>query len=69
MDSGMVLPQLTAAGIGPERIFRYDSECYLPCKKGEIYEPLDLLGCTYSKHQVGMFLWAKIPPVTLTVMS
>jgi aspartate/methionine/tyrosine aminotransferase len=23
---------------------------------------LDTLGCTYSKNQVGMFLWAKIPP-------
>ncbi len=25
------------------------------------YQLLDLLGCSYSKEQAGMFLWAKIP--------
>ncbi|HNP23376.1 MAG TPA: aminotransferase class I/II-fold pyridoxal phosphate-dependent enzyme [Panacibacter sp.] len=63
MDSGMFLPlQLAAAkalGLGKDW---YDSvNAIYRVRRAKIYELLDLLGCTYSKHQVGMFLWAKIP--------
>ncbi|HEU0227573.1 MAG TPA: aminotransferase class I/II-fold pyridoxal phosphate-dependent enzyme, partial [Arachidicoccus soli] len=27
----------------------------------KVYELLDILQCTYSKVQTGMFMWAKIP--------
>src|SRR3546814_9807676 len=27
----------------------------------KVYRILDALGCTYSRQQVGLFVWAKIP--------
>lgn len=63
MDSGMFLPlQLAAAkalAVGKEW---YDEVNALYRKRREkAYELLDLLHCTYSKEQAGMFLWARIP--------
>lgn len=63
MDSGMFLPvQLAAAkalGLGKDW---YDSVNAVYRKRREkAYELLDLLGCEYSKEQVGMFVWASIP--------
>ncbi len=63
MDSGMFLPlQLAAAkalSLGKEW---YDgvNEIYRERRK-KVFELLDLLHCTYSTEQVGMFVWAKIP--------
>jgi aspartate/methionine/tyrosine aminotransferase len=63
MDSGMFLPiQLAAAkalSLGTEW---YDgiNEIYFERRK-KVFELLDQLNCTYSKEQVGMFVWAKIP--------
>ncbi len=63
MDSGMFLPvQLAAAkalGLGKDW---YDSinKVYRERRK-KVFELLDLLHCTYSKEQVGMFVWAAIP--------
>ncbi|WP_447641694.1 MULTISPECIES: pyridoxal phosphate-dependent aminotransferase [Chitinophagaceae] len=63
MDSGMFKPlQLAAAkalGLGKEW---HDSvnKIYAD-RRGKVYELLDLLGCVYSKEQVGMFMWARIP--------
>ena len=63
MDSGMFLPlQLAAAkalSLGKDW---YDSvnEVYAQ-RREKVFELLDLLGATYSKDQVGMFVWAKIP--------
>lgn len=64
MDSGMFLPvQLAAAkalGLGKDW---YDSvNAVYRARREKVYELLDLLGCSYSKKQVGMFMWAKIPP-------
>ena len=63
MDSGMFLPlQLAAAKAlslgkdwydGVNKIYRERRE--------KVFELLDLLKCIYSKDQVGMFVWAKIP--------
>ncbi len=63
MDSGMFLPlQLAAAkalGLGKDW---YDSVNAVYSKRREkVFELLDLLKCVYSKEQVGMFVWAKIP--------
>jgi LL-diaminopimelate aminotransferase len=63
MDSGMFLPvQLAAAralGLGKEW---YDGVNAVYAKRREkVFEMLALLDCTFSKDQVGMFVWARIP--------
>jgi len=63
MDSGMFLPlQLAAAkALGLDKSW-YDSinKIYNE-RRVKVFELLDLLKCVYSKDQVGMFVWAKIP--------
>jgi LL-diaminopimelate aminotransferase len=63
MDSGMFLPvQLAAAkalSLGKDW---YDGVNAVYSKRREIvFQLLDLLQCTFSKKQAGMFVWAKIP--------
>ena len=63
MDSGMFLPlQLAAAtalGLGKE--WHDEVNKVYSARREKVYELLDLLGCIYSKQQVGMFMWAAIP--------
>ncbi|MBN9297645.1 MAG: aminotransferase class I/II-fold pyridoxal phosphate-dependent enzyme [Filimonas sp.] len=63
MDSGMFLPlQLAAAkalGLGADW-YESVNKVYRE-RRAKVYELLDTLECTYSKEQVGMFMWAKIP--------
>jgi aspartate/methionine/tyrosine aminotransferase len=63
MDSGMFLPvQLAAAKALSLTKSWYDSVNQVYTERREkVYELLDTLGCAYSKLQVGMFVWAKIP--------
>ena len=63
MDSGMFLPvQLAAAkalSLGKDW---YDSvNAVYRQRRGLVFELLELLKCDFSKKQVGMFVWAKIP--------
>ena len=63
MDSGMFLPlQLAAAkalSLGKDW---YDSvNAVYRERRGKVFELLELLHCVFSKDQVGMFVWAKIP--------
>jgi aspartate/methionine/tyrosine aminotransferase len=63
MDSGMFLPvQLAAAkalSLGKDW---YDGvNAVYRERRGKVFQLLDLLGCEFSKEQVGMFVWAKIP--------
>ena len=63
MDSGMFLPvQLAAAkalSLGKDW---YDSvNAVYRDRRGKVFELLELLGCVFSKDQVGMFVWAEIP--------
>jgi LL-diaminopimelate aminotransferase len=63
MDSGMFLPlQLAAAKALSLDKSWYDSvnEVY-KSRRVKAYELLDLLKCSYSKEQAGMFIWARIP--------
>jgi LL-diaminopimelate aminotransferase len=63
MDSGMFLPvQLAAAkALSLEKSW-YDSVNKIYTERREkVFELLDTLGCAFSKQQVGMFVWAKIP--------
>jgi LL-diaminopimelate aminotransferase len=64
MDSGMFLPiQLAAAkalSLGKDW---YDGvNAVYRDRRGKVFELLELLGCAFSRDQVGMFVWAKIPP-------
>jgi LL-diaminopimelate aminotransferase len=63
MDSGMFLPvQLAAAKALSLDQSWYDSVNKIYTERREkVFELLDLLGCTFSKTQVGMFVWASIP--------
>ena len=63
MDSGMFLPvQLAAAKALSLDQSWYDSVNKIYTERREkVFELLDLLDCDYSKTQVGMFVWAKIP--------
>ncbi len=65
MDSGMFLPvQLAAAkalSLGKDW---YDSvNAVYRDRRGKVFELLELLTCEFSRDQVGMFVWAKIPAV------
>jgi len=63
MDSGMFLPaQLAAANaltLGKDW-YEQVNKVY-NSRRQKAYELLDLLECSYSKDQAGMFLWARIP--------
>jgi LL-diaminopimelate aminotransferase len=63
MDSGMFLPvQLAAAKaltLGAD--WHAEVNSIYKKRKEKAYELLDLLQCTYSKEQAGLFVWASIP--------
>lgn len=63
MDSGMFLPvQLAAAKallLGADW-YAHVNAVYRS-RRNKAFELLDLIGATYSKDQVGMFVWARIP--------
>lgn len=63
MDSGMFLPlQLAAAkalSLGDEWYLSVN-EIYKK-RQQKVFELLDLLECSYSKQQAGMFVWAPVP--------
>lgn len=63
MDSGMFLPlQLAAAkALTLGKDWHDEVNKVYNSRRAKVYELLDLLSCTYSKQQVGMFMWAKIP--------
>lgn len=63
MDSGMFLPVQIAAA----KALSLDASWYetvnrqYRLRREKAYELLELLGCSFSEDQVGMFVWAKIP--------
>ena len=63
MDSGMFLPvQLAAAkALSLGRDWYDGINAVYRQRREKVFQLLDLLGCTYSKEQVGMFVWAGIP--------
>jgi len=63
MDSGMFLPMQLAAAKAltlDENWHRSLNEQYKK-RREKVFELLHLLECSYSKEQVGLFVWAKIP--------
>jgi LL-diaminopimelate aminotransferase len=63
MDSGMFLPlQLAAAkALTLEKDWHDSINKIYKARREKVFELLDLLQCTYSKNQAGMFVWAAIP--------
>jgi len=63
MDSGMFLPlQLAAAkALSLGKDWQEEVNKTYRQRREKVFELLDLLGCRYSKEQVGMFVWAAIP--------
>lgn len=63
MDSGMFLPvQLAAAkALSLDKSWYNSINKIYSERKEAVYALLDVLHCTYSKDQNGLFVWAKIP--------
>lgn len=63
MDSGMFYPLQIAASkaLSLEQNWYNDINSEYKKRRVKVYEVMDALKCTYSKEQVGMFVWAKIP--------
>ena len=63
MDSGMFLPvQLAAAkALQLDASWYQDLNKIYATRRQKVYEIMDLLGCSYQKDQVGLFVWARIP--------
>lgn len=63
MDSGMFMPlQLAAAkalSLGADW-YAHINSIYAE-RRDKVYDILDMLGCSYERTQVGLFIWAKIP--------
>ncbi|MDB5253289.1 MAG: aminotransferase class I/II-fold pyridoxal phosphate-dependent enzyme [Flaviaesturariibacter sp.] len=63
MDSGMFLPvQLAAAQaltLGDD--WHQSLNDVYRERRAAVFSLLDLVGCTYSREQVGLFVWARIP--------
>ena len=63
MDSGMFLPVQLAAAKAlslPASWYASVNELYRK-RKEAVHELLDILGCSYSKEQAGLFVWARVP--------
>ncbi|WP_343559843.1 aminotransferase class I/II-fold pyridoxal phosphate-dependent enzyme [Sphingobacterium sp.] len=63
MDSGMFLPvQLAAAkALQLEASWYQELNKIYADRRHKVYEIMNLLGCSYQKDQVGLFVWAQIP--------
>lgn len=63
MDSGMFLPvQLAAAkALTLGKDWHQSINDIYTKRREKVFELLHLLGCTFSKAQAGMFVWARIP--------
>ena len=63
MDSGMFLPlQLAAAkALTLDNDWNDTVNKIYKARRENVFELLDLLKCSYSKDQVGLFVWAAIP--------
>ena len=63
MDSGMFLP-IQHAAIAAMNLadswYKQTNDIYQQ-RKAKAFDLLDLINCSYSNNQVGMFVWAKIP--------
>ena len=63
MDSGMFLPvqYAAAAALQLDQTWYEATNAVYAQRRDKVFQLLDSLDCIYSKDQVGMFVWAKIP--------
>lgn len=63
MDSGMFYPLQIAASkaLSLEKDWYQKINSVYKSRRLKVYELLDILNCSYSEDQAGMFVWAKIP--------
>ncbi len=63
MDSGMFLPiqYAAAAALSKDEEWFFQLNAIYKQRREYVYQLLDSIGCTYSKTQNGLFVWAKIP--------
>ncbi|MDB5197516.1 MAG: aminotransferase class I/II-fold pyridoxal phosphate-dependent enzyme [Flaviaesturariibacter sp.] len=63
MDSGMFLPVQLAAvkALSLDEDWNKKLNKEYSQRREKVLELLDLLGCSFSKSQVGLFVWAKVP--------
>ncbi len=63
MDSGMFLPVQLAAvkALSLDECWQQSLNEQYRKRREKVFELLDVINCTYSKKQVGLFVWAKIP--------
>lgn len=64
VDSGMYLPLQDAAiaALSNDAAWHEARNSEYKKRREFAYNIMDALDCTYDKNQIGMFLWAKIPP-------
>ncbi len=63
MDSGMFLGIQRAAAQALQQPDSWFDQlnCQYKLRRKKAYEIMDLLECSYSRSQVGLFIWAKVP--------
>ncbi|HVG13146.1 MAG TPA: aminotransferase class I/II-fold pyridoxal phosphate-dependent enzyme, partial [Flavisolibacter sp.] len=62
MDSGMFLPVQSAAAVALSlgKDWHHSMNAIYASRRNKVFQLLDLLNCTYSKEQAGLFVWAKV---------
>jgi len=63
MDSGMYKPAQLAAtkALAQSRDWYDGLNAIYTKRRAKVFEMMDLIGATYDRNQVGMFVWARIP--------
>lgn len=63
LDSGMFLPVQLAAveALGLDASWYEELNAHYRARREQVFALLDTLGCTYSRQQVGLFVWAAVP--------
>jgi LL-diaminopimelate aminotransferase len=63
MDSGMFLPvQLAAAkALSLDESWHKQVNKTYRARRTNVFQLLDMIGCKYSMHQAGLFVWASVP--------
>ncbi|RSK46597.1 pyridoxal phosphate-dependent aminotransferase [Hymenobacter perfusus] len=64
LDSGMFLPVQLAAveALNLDESWYAELNAHYRARRELVFELLHLLGCTFTSDQVGLFVWAKVPP-------
>eukprot|EP01064_Diplonema_japonicum_P011900 TRINITY_DN19361_c0_g1_i1.p1 TRINITY_DN19361_c0_g1~~TRINITY_DN19361_c0_g1_i1.p1 ORF type:complete len:423 (+),score=99.53 TRINITY_DN19361_c0_g1_i1:59-1270(+) len=71
-DSGMFKGLQAAAAVALTSLpdnFHENLTAEYAARRTVVYDLLDTLSCTYSRNQVGLFVWARVPPTWTNVES